>query len=292
MAQFISEFFYSAILWGSLGTAVTWWLWRRCSSVARAFLTLPLAWIALHTAFAWYGFVIPPSVRLVDAESGQPHTNRRVIATWISYPLALWTSYCSGRQAHLTDAEGDVSFRFAPWPTLVVGTLARGLNPEILGRIDNRTSATFPLPLFGETRVHHYAPHRGISGGPNTGCKKSIAVQYSGSENLAGEINQFEIMLNEACLTSNPLTLTDLYMQDLVRGAARHTSSGAPPLAIQRLFRTFGGHGCRTSGIPGGLSFALSSREEGGICAQAIPRGVRDQLCAYYVTLRAPEHAK
>lgn len=278
MAQFISEFFYSAILWGSLGTALTWWLWRRFSSpLARSFLALPLGWIALHTAFAWYGFVIPPSVRLIDAESGHAHANRRVIATWISYPLALWTSYCSGRQAHLTDAEGDVSFRFAPWPTLVFGTLARGLNPDILGRIDNPALAIFPIPLFGETQVYHYAPHRSISGSPNTECKKTMAVQYSDSRTLLGEVNQFEVVLNEACVARNPLTLTDLFMQDLDRGAARYTSSGAPPLAVQRLQRTLGGHGC-----PG----------EGGVCAQFIPGGIRDQLCAYYITLRGPEHAK
>lgn len=278
MAQVISEFFYSAILWGSLVTAVTWWLWRRCSGITRAFLTLPLVWIALHTAFAWYGFVIPPSVRLVDAESGHPHTNRRVIATWISYPLALWTSYCSGRQAHLTDAEGDVSFRFAPWPTLVVGTLARGLNPEILGRIDNRTSATFPLPLFGETRVHHYMPDRDTSWFPNTGCKRTIAAQYPGSETLPGEVNQFEAMLDEACVTNNPLTLTDLYMRDLARAAARYAPNLTSPLAIQVGLRTFGGHGC----APG----------EGGVCAEAIPQEVRNEFCAYYATLRVQPQLK
>ena len=276
MAQAFSEFLYSAILWGSLATALLWWLWRRYRHrVVRGILTVPLAWVGIHTAFAWYGFVIPPSGRLIDAETGQPYANRRVIATWISYPLALWTSYCSGRQAHLSDAEGDISFRFAPWPTLIVGTFFRGLNPEILGRIDNRDMAIFPGPLFGEIPVSQYAPERDTSWFPNTECKKLIAVQYSGSQPLPGEVNQFEAMRHEACVAGNAWTLTDLFMRDLDRGAARYTSGGAPPLAIQQRLLTLGGHGCR----PG----------EGGVCAQAISKEVRDQLCAYYITLRVRE---
>jgi len=279
MAQSISEFLYSAILWGSLATTLTWWMWRRLTHrVVRGILTLPLGWIALHTVFAWYGFLIPPSGRLVDAETGQPHANRRVIATWTSYPLALWTSYCSGRQAHLTDAEGDISFRFAPWPTLVFGTFARGLNPEILGRIDNRSVAISPIPLLGEIPVSQYVPERKLSGDPITDCRKHIAVQYSGSRALPGEVNQFDAMLHEACVAGNTWTLTDLFMLDLDRGAARYTSGGAPPPEIQNLLRTFGGHGCP----PG----------EGGVCAQTISKEMRDQLCAYYITLRAPEETE
>jgi hypothetical protein len=278
MAQIISELLYSAIFWGSLGTTLVWWFRRRSRHrVVRGILLFPLGWIALHTAFAWYGFVIPPSGRLIDADTGQPHTNRRVIATWISYPLALWTSYCSGRQAHLTDTDGDISFRFAPWPTLVFGTFVRGLNPEILGRIDNRALEIFPFPLTGNIPVDQYAPERDISWGPNTECKKQIAVQYSDSQILPGEANQFDALRREACIVGNAWTLTDLFMQDLSRGANRYASGGAPPLEIQEILRTFGQHGCR----PG----------EGGVCVQAISKGTRDQLCAYYMTIRGPQDA-
>jgi len=279
MAQNISEILYSAILWGSLGTALIWWLWRRSTRrVIRLILIMPLGWIALHTAFAWYGFVIPPSGQLVDADTGQPHANRRVIATWISYPLSLWTSYCSGRQAHLTDAEGDFAFRYAPWPTLIFGTFVRGLNPEILGRLDNRSTALFPVPLIGDIPVDQYASGRNTSRGPNTECKKHIAVQYSGSQTLPGEVSQFIAMRREACVARNIWTLTDLFMLDLSRDAHRYTFGVAPPTAIQNLLRTFGESGCRTA--------------EGGICAQYISTAVRDQLCAYYITLALPEDVK
>jgi hypothetical protein len=273
MGQSLSEFLYSAILWGSLGTALTWWLWRSSKNhLVRRILIVPLVWTVLHTAFAWYGFVVPPSGRLTDTATGQPHPNRRVIATWFSYPIALWTSYCSGRQAHLSDSEGNFSFRFAPWPTLVFGSVVRGLNPEILGRIDNRSSAVFPLPLFGDILTEPYVPEHDISWFPNTECKEQIAVQYPDAHVLPGEANQFEAMRREACVVGSPWTLTDLFMLDLSRAAEHLTSAVAPPVAIQELLRTFGQHGCR----PGA----------GGVCARPISDQERALLCAYYGTLR------
>ncbi len=278
MLSFLAEFLFSAILWGSL---ITWWFWRRRKTAIGRFrhglLTLGMGWFGLHTAIAFYGFLLPPSGRLIDADSGEPIKNSRVIATWTSYPFTIWTSYCSGKQAHLTDADGDFAFRLAPAPTLVFGTLVRGLNPQVPGRIDNRKHALLLAPLWGDIPIQRYAPGRKLAGGPNTGCHVEILPQYDFNlEVLPGEEHPFEVMYREACVERQPWTFYDQYLQDMKMSgpAGRHAEL---PLNDPRLIAVFK---LRPLIAPRGCP------PIGDLCASPISADVHDTHCVYFSWLR------
>jgi len=277
MLTFLAEFLFSAVLWGSL---ITWWLWRwrkrAQSGFARKLLALPLFWFALQTAFGWYGLLLPPSGRLVDADSGAPIPNVRVVANWIGFlPPALWTTYCSGKQAHLSDAQGEFAFPFAPVPTLFAGVLGRGLNPLPTARIAQRRLAFGLEPLRGDMPVSQYAPGRKLGGGPNTGCDVEIGSQYpSNLRVLPGEEHPFERTYREACIEQQTWSLTDAYLHDLVRSsririgelADDHPLQLAPPLPMQEAIRRLAPDGCPPIG---------------NRCVRAVIPEVRSEICTY-----------
>ncbi len=275
MSTFLAEFAHSAILWGSVMTSLLWWLRRRSKArVSRWMLTPLLWWMAIHTGIAWYGLVVPPMGRLVDVESGQPLPNQRVVLSWTSYPLAIWTTYCSGRQAHLTDAEGDFIFPLAPYPTLFVGTFTRGMTPFVPGRLNHRKLSRLLMPLWGDVRIERYRHDLNLSAsGPNTGCHEDFASQYP--DNLVllpGEAHPFTTMFQEACIDRQPWTLVDQYMQDMMaRRPDRDQLSRPPPTEIQSALRRIGAHGCATG--------------EGGVCAKSIDPAVRTLFCDYFKTI-------
>lgn len=275
MNTFFAEFAHSAILWGSVVTSLLWWLRRRGTRrIDRWILTPLLLWFAIHTAIAWYGLFVPPMGRLVDAESGQPLANERVVVSWISYPMAIWTTHCSGRQAHLTDAEGDFSFPLAPYPTLLVGTFARGITPHVPGRLNHRKLSRLLMPVWGDVRIERYRHDLNLSAsGPNTGCHEQFASQYP--DNLVllpGEAHPFARMFQEACIAQQPWTLVDAYMKDMMlRRPDRNQSSKAPPTEVQSALRELGAHGCASG--------------EGGACAKSIDPAVRTVFCDYFKTI-------
>ncbi|MDZ4813072.1 MAG: hypothetical protein SGI99_10730 [Pseudomonadota bacterium] len=282
MNNFLSEFLYSAVLWGSLLTALLWWLRSKAKSrVSRGLLFLPFWWLVLHTAIAWYGVLIPPSGRLVDADSGEPIKNARVIATWISYPMAIWTSHCSGRQAHLTDGDGGFAFRFAPYPTLAFGTLFRGLNPKVPGRISNQKFTMLLKPLWGDVPIQKYAPGRWTSEiGPNTGCRVAIAPQFDYADGLLpGEELPFDVMYREACIERQPGTFTNEYLYFMMQSSSdsagqRHVVSGLDDpkwIAVQEL---------RPQIVPAGCP------PIGNLCAVEVSAKVHDAHCEYFSWLR------
>ncbi|MDZ4812500.1 MAG: hypothetical protein SGI99_07755 [Pseudomonadota bacterium] len=275
MPIFLAEFLYSAILWGSLITALLWWLRSRAASrVMRGMLWIPMAWFGLHTAFAWYGFILPPSGTLIDADAGTPYARQRVIATWMSYPLSLWSTACSGSQAHLTDAEGDFAFRFAPAPTLVFGSLARGLRSMVPGRINQSKMRGLLVPLLGKQTVQRYVEGRSLSRqGESLQCAAYIAPQYPDTvQPLPGEADPFAVMLREACVEKQPWTQTDIFMFEMMRV---HPSSPAPPIDIQNEYGNMSLLGCQE-----------------GICVGVIAPHIREKFCGYFTSLQSPVGAK
>ena len=282
MKILLAEFLYSAILWGSLATLLLWWLRRRVTNKwGQRFLFVPFWWLAIHTAIAWYGFVLPPSGRLVDADSGEPIKNTRVIATWLSYPMAIWVSHCSGRQAQLTDADGDFAFRFAPFPTLLFGTTLRGINPQVPGRIDHRELAFVLVPIWGKLPIQKYAPGRSLSElGTNTECRVDIAPQFvQPFKLLSGEENPFDLMYREACIEKRPDTYTNSYMHNLMSSSADYAGyrfsekdrSDPRWQAVQKWWPFLGNTGCPLIG---------------GVCAAGIPPEAHDGMCEFYTWQR------
>lgn len=276
MSAFLGELLQSAVVWGSLITLSLWWLRRRSTRpTPRVLMTLPLIWFGVHTAIAWYGLLLPVSGRLTDADTGLPIANAKVISTWHSYPLGLWTSYCSGKQAHLSDVNGRFAFPFAPYPTLFVGTMSRGINPRVPGRINHRSLLTLPIPVMGDVAIQQYAPERSESrSGPNTECKVALAPQYPNNlQLLPGEEHPFEVMYREACVEYRPSTLTDSFLTEMMlRRPHSVRTQQDPPQHIQDGLSELAGYGC-TNG-------------EGGICARAVSEETRDMFCQYYGTVR------
>ena len=281
MNELLGELLYSAIFWGSLVTLLLCWLLRKISNrFGRAVLWLPLVWFVVHTVIAWYGFLLPPSGRLIDADSGAPIKNSRVIATWSSYPLSLWTSYCTGKQAHLTRSDGAFAFRFAPYPTLLLGSFYRGLNPEVPGRIDNQRGALMLAPLRGDVLIQRYAPGRETFGGVGGDCDIQIAPQYSDNlQPLSGEESPFEVMYREACIEHQPWTLTDHFIRDMMMrrpkvsgGYSGWPPKDAPPEEIQHLLlEELDPRGCPPIGNE---------------CASSISSETHEKFCTYFATQR------
>ena len=281
MKRLLAEFLYSAILWGSLATLLLWWLRRRVTNKwGQRFLFVPFWWLAIHTAIAWYGFVLPPSGRLVDADSGEPIKNTRVIATWLSYPMAIWVSHCSGRQAQLTDADGDFAFRFAPFPTLLFGTTLRGINPQVPGRIDHRELAFVLVPIWGKLPIQKYAPGRMTTHtGPNTECRMDIGPQfvYDGRL-LPGEERAFEVLYREACIEQQPATFTVDFMRNLIETRPlRHDPKGLGGIEV----------------IPIDIGQAMTDDLQprgcspiGGLCVYPVQPALHARFCAYAATQR------
>jgi len=176
----LAEFLYSAILWGSLISWLLWKIMRRWPNVwSILLLGGPFLWLCLHTVIAWYGFFFPPMGRVLDDSPDRPMAGERVIATWVTYPMGLWTSYCSGRQVHLTDSDGEFTFRFAPWPTLVWGSLQRGVNSRVPGRIGVRTLSFFWDWPHGDRQMRRlHVGSSAIETGPSTQCRVNIAPQH------------------------------------------------------------------------------------------------------------------
>jgi hypothetical protein len=283
----IDEFLYSAILWGSLITLLLWW-WRRPikSRAGRIVMALPLAWFALHTAIGWYGFVWPPSGRLIEADNGAPIRNTRVIATWISYPMSLWTMRCSGRQAHLSDDDGAFAFRYAPYPTLFAGIGFRGLRPLVPGRVQTGKMGRPWTLLRGDISFKKYAPGaKTDDDSQSVGCKVAIAPQFTYEQVndhayalFPGEEHPFEVMYREACIERQPSTFTNTYL-DFMSGSSSQTMGAAYAklhpdepriLALREASKQLGQFGCRT----------------GGVCAASATKEAHDAYCAYFSWIR------
>ncbi len=276
MLTFLAEFLFSAVLWGSL---LTWWLWRRrkrAQGFGAWLLWLPLAWFGLHTAFAWYGFILPPSGRLVEDESGKPIPNARVEAIWsTAYPVLVMLGKCAGFQAHLTDANGTFSFPFAPLPTLFLGTLVRGLQPMPPGRVLNGRTRIFPLWLRGEIRIRHYEAGKPWTDSHSGGCESKFLPQHWGGL-LRGEAYPFSVAYREACVEHQPWTLTNFYNWDLWRYATvkgwhdpkEWVSLPQLPPALSVKFNA--------------LHIGPCLSPDGGACAMAIDPALRAEMCSYF----------
>ncbi|MGD9582898.1 MAG: carboxypeptidase-like regulatory domain-containing protein [Lysobacterales bacterium] len=272
MRTFLAEFLFSAVLWGSL---ITWglWRWRKHAQrgIARKLLVLPLFWFALHTAFAWYGFVLPPSGRLVDDTSGKPIPNMRVEVRWGAYPVLASIGYCPGFQAHLTDGDGTFSFPFVPMPTLFLGTLYRGLNPVLPGRVRNGRVEIFPVWLSGEIRIRHYQPGRAADdSATGAGCKNKFLPQHWGGL-LRGEPHPFEVLYKEGCIEKKPWSYTNAFLREMNRLQSqprRSTTQHAMPPEIVRLIREELGN-----------KFCPDVR---GPCVYEVGADVHDRFCEYF----------
>jgi len=288
MSQFLSEFLYSALLWGSLITGVLWWLRGRARiGIVRKLLWLPLFWFGLHTLNAWYGFLVPMSGRLVDADSGQPIPRVRVYANWESIPLSIWYNFCSGEQAHASDAEGRFAFRFVPYPSLVYGALARRLDPRVPGHIHWDKYGYFWKPLLGDMVFQHHAPGRKVSGESHYGCDGTVAPQSvillpKGQVNralLPGEEHPYEVLFREACIERQPWTFNNSFLNDLVRNRPYSQNWYGlwlpPPSISAESFRIFQEPLAQWGCVPAG-----------GICTRAVTPELHDRLCELLSTER------
>ncbi len=282
MIDYLAEFFYSAIFWGSIVTALLWWLRRKIENrFGRAAIWVLFGWFALHTVIAWYGFLIPPSGRLIDADSGEPIGKSRVVSAWISYPTSPWSAGCSGRQAHLTDDNGQFAFRFAPYPTLISGSLMRGLLMSPPGRVPEGKGDWSFKPLSGTTLIHRFKPgHRVTGNSVGTICETAVDSQENHAL-LPGEAHPFEVMYREACVERQPSTLTDAYLREMMRLRSILQDSvwnwpppDSPPTNIQQQQRKY-------------LGLEGRCVEGSGVCASAIEPGLRDEFCVYFTSLRS-----
>jgi len=276
MLTFLAEFLFSAVLWGSL---ITWGLWhwrkRAQTGVARRLLWLPLAWFGLHTAFAWYGFVLPPAGRLVEDQSGQPIPNARVEAHWGAYPVLVSIGYCPGFQAHLTDADGDFSFRFAPVPTLFLGTLWRNITTQVRGRFLISRSAVFPKWLRGEMRVRPYQVGHSAQRYGGGGCKSKFLPQHWGGL-LPGEAYPFSVAYREACVEQQPWTLTNFFIWDLWRYAT--VKGWHDPKEWVSLPQLSPALSVKFNALHIGPCLS----PDGGACATAVDPALRAEMCSYF----------
>ncbi|MDZ4811074.1 MAG: hypothetical protein SGI99_00465 [Pseudomonadota bacterium] len=279
MLSFLAEILFSAILWGSL---ITWWLWRKRKTDRGRFrhglLTFGMGWFGLHTAIALYGLLIPPSGRLIDANTGAPIKNTRVVVTWLRYPLPIFVSGCSGQQAHLTDNDGGFAFPLAPAPTLFVGTLGRSLHPQVPGRVLNGRSRIFPQWLLGDIPIRHFEPGRErIDSSPGVNCKAlPLTAQYRRGL-LRGEEHPFDLHYREACIEKQPWTLTDMYLSEMMssswllgrRLSPTETITVPPSLHLLEEYRRL----LALQGCPGH-----------SLCTTTVEPAVRDKFCAYFAT--------
>ncbi len=290
MSQFLSEFLYSALLWGTPITGLLWWLQRRARiGFVRKLLWLPLFWIGLNTANAWYGFLLPMSGRLVDADSGQPIPRVRVYAKWHSIPMTVWYSSCSGEQAHASDARGRFAFRFVPYPSLVFGALYRGVDPRVPGHIHWDKYGFFWKPLWGDMVFQHHAPGRKVSGESHYGCDISIAPQSvillpKGQVNwalLPGEEHPFEVLFREACIERQPWTFNDSFLNELVmkrpysQDRLGRWNVPPPPTVPEEIGRIIREQ-LKSRGCP----------PIGDLCTYAVATELHDRLCEFLSTER------
>lgn len=215
----LAEFLYSAILWGSL---VSWLLWkglRRWRNIwCYLILGGPFLWLSLHTAIAWYGFFFPPMGRVLDDSPDRPMKGERVIATWVTYPMGLWTSHCSGRQVHLTDAEGSFAFRFAPWPTLVWGGMMRGVNSRIAGRVGESTLDMFWRWPHGDRIAKRFtSSDQNRYVGQNTICRVYLYPMHGVAEYpTAPGLPEFRRLYQELCIDRSDWALNSSLLTDMV----------------------------------------------------------------------------
>jgi hypothetical protein len=295
MNDFLAEFFYSAIFWGTLVTGFLWWLHRKNpKGFVGAVIWLPLLWFGAHTAVAWYGFFLPPSGRLIDADSREPIKNSRVVATWRSYPLPIvWIDYCVGRQAHLVDSDGAFSFRFAPYPTLLVGSMWRTVDPAVPGRhTDRRNLPPLSAPT-GDVLIRRLKPggSQVLVEQSDYYCHFSFAPQYfySAQERhkglhfarvglLPGEEHPFETTYREACIERHEATLAGNYMRGMMivsRLTGRNLKSETPLLPIPPVVE-------QAFALPDPAQCPLGF----GRCEDKVTPELRAQFCEYFAGIR------
>lgn len=268
----LAEFLYSAILWGSL---ISWLLWkalRRWRNVwSYLLLGGPFLWLSLHTLVGWYGFFFPPMGRVLDDSPDRPMAGERVIATWVTYPLGLWTNYCSGRQVHLTDSDGEFAFRFAPWPTLVWGSLQRGVNSRVAGRIGESTLQMIWQWPHGDRIVRRFSasdPNRYV--GPNTSCRVYLYPMHTVAEypTAAGAL-EFNRLYRELCIERAPWAANSSLLVDMV--FAHRTSDPALLDISPDLYKSFEQYAESRSSVP------LTENDTNRFCQHFAPAVHRSQ---------------
>lgn len=286
MQTWFAEFLSSAILWGSLITGVLWWLRKRYTKPwPRRFLFLPFWWFVIHTAIAWYGFILPPSGTLLEADTGEPIKNTRVISTWISYPRSLWHTYCSGRQIHLTNEKGRFAFPLAPYTTLFYGVVLRGINPSVPGRIGNRQLNFSPIPIMHVFKMQRFAAGREANQSKaNTGCNSINPPRpHIDPVILPGEDDPFEVMYREACIEKRVDTFTDQYMQNMER-IYYFNSRAVRPKSIRN-----NPHITAVQSIWPQITAQAACPNGGGLCASEIDAHAHQVMCDYFTWLKTPE---
>lgn len=291
MANTLREILYSAILWGSL---ITWGLWRLRRAVhgdwGRIAVWSALFWFGWQTAVAWLDFVLPPSVRLIEADTGKPIANRRAVLTWHSYPIPLiWLNFCTGRQAHLSDADGHVAFRFTPYPALLSGTLSRDLDTIVPGRFRRSIETDLLAPIRGDLPMERL----GIGGGHTSNfgyssCDFNYRPQYYYDASghpwasrvglLPGEESAFDTTYREACVEQQPGTLHWAYMEEIVLSARPFAWKGQrdrPRVALP-------------AELEQGLASFLDDRCDSHYrdCTRPVTPQVRAQFCSYVKEVR------
>jgi len=290
MPDFLYEFFYSALLWGSL---VTWGLWRLRKHIHGGYsgmaLWLVLVWFGWHTAVAWFDFVLPPGARLIAAESGQPLAAKRAVLTWHSYPIPIiWLNFCTGRQAHLTDGRGKVSFRFTPYPSLISGTFSRSLQMVVPGRVDESKESTLLMPIRGDMKTSRLEGGGGGYGHDSISCYR-YRPQYYYHQNtrqpwarraglLPGEEDPFEITFREACIEQQDWTRNYWYIDKMMfhtpsLGGRRDQEPPMPlPEPLEQFLKEYGDKPCD---------------RRYGTCERRISPARHAEFCAYFSDLRS-----
>ncbi len=295
MNTVLAEISYSAILWGSLIVALLWYVRSRIRhEFSRVLLWIPLGWFGLHTVIAWYAFFIPPGGRLIDAATGVPIGNRRVVTTWISYPIPIiGISTCTGRQAHLTKEDGTFAFRFAPYATLFSGTYRRFVNPMVPGHYDESWDGYWLTPPRGDMRARRYFVGRQNVPMPiGKWCEFSSTPQYEYGAPyvskqrpagivglLPGEEPPFDATYREACIEKRDWTLNYIYMKAMLdearySGPRLELGGGlpiAPPASMQYEMD----------------QIAIGCDAHNGTCTKAIVPEVRESFCGYMAEVRA-----
>ncbi|AVP96202.1 hypothetical protein C7S18_02895 [Ahniella affigens] len=268
----VFEFLTSAVLWGTLVTILVIRLrnaldpgWRR------KFVSVGLAWVALHTGIAWYLLVLPTSGTIVESTTGQPISGVRVDNYWHTYPIGIFVTACSGRQARVTDAGGHFSFPFVPVTSLLMGTFYRSVMPKVEGRLKTARNSFIPYPLRGEIPIFAFdSKADGATQSFARGCDVLLGPSVKNGK-LPGQRSALSFLFSEACVEKRAHTRTDRYLLELI--SESNLVRSPPSVRLQELYMQLLG-GARGPCVGGGgrCVLAASEQEANSVCDQIAPQ--------------------
>jgi len=184
--------------------------------------------------------------------------------------LSLWTTVCSGEQAHLSGEEGYFFFPLAPMPTLFFGTLYRGQLIQAPGRLIAGRGAIPLKPILGTVPISRYKPNSSRSVTGLWQCEVVIGPRAS-KDLFRGETHPFEVLYREGCIEKRPWSYNNAFLRDMDRLESQPRRAGLqrpPSLELGRLLREeLGGRSCPSVN---------------GSCVYAVSADLHDRFCAHF----------